>query len=289
MFTSFNARAVGLPSLPAREAVDLAARAGFEGVDLMVRDLVRAGDDPATLRARMDDRGIRGGAFPMPVAWRGDEADFRRDLAELPGLARVAATLGLLRTATWVLPETPARDSDRREVAALHVRRLGAIARILDDHGIRLGLEVIGVESSRGGQGVPFVTRMADLDRELGAIWAESPEIGLLIDAFHLYAADEPIDAALARGVGRVVWVHVADLPPGASRDRSRIIDAERGLPGENGAVDSAALLARLAREGYEGPVTAEPLGRCACLLGLEPGEVASRVRASLARVWPDG
>ena len=88
MFSSFNARAVGLASLSAEEAVDLAASAGFGGVDLMVRDLLRAGTDPAGIRSRMDAHGLRGGAFPMPVAWRGDEAEFRRDLADLPGLAR---------------------------------------------------------------------------------------------------------------------------------------------------------------------------------------------------------
>jgi len=287
MYRCFNVRAVGLPSISAGTTVDLAASAGFDGVDLLVRDLVRDGSDPATIRSRMDARGLRGGAFPMPVAWRGDEATFRGDLAELPALARAAATLGLARTATWVMPETPDRASDRREVAALHVRRLGAIARVLDDHGIRLGLEVIGVESSRTGKGLPFVARLADLDGELGAIWDESPGIGLLVDAFHLHAAGEPIEAALARGVEGVVWVHVADLPPGARDDRSKIVDAERGLPGESGAVDAAGLLARLAEEGYDGPVTAEPLARCASLQGLEADAVARLVRESLDRIWP--
>ncbi len=287
MFASFNARAVGLASLTAEETIDLAASAGFGGVDLLVRDIVRTGSDPARLRARMDARSLRGGAFPMPTDWRGDEVTFRRDLAELPAIARAAATLGLTRTATWVMPEMPDRTTDRREVAAMHVRRLGAIARVLDDHGIRLGLEVIGVESFRKGPGGPFVARLADLDRELPTIRDESPAIGLLVDAFHLYAAAEPIDAALARGAGDVVWVHVADLPRGASGERSKIIDAERGLPGENGAVDSAGLLGRLARDGYDGPVTAEPLARCASLMGQGSDAVARRVKESLDRAWP--
>ncbi len=288
MFSSFNARAVGLATLSAGATIDLAAGAGFDGVDLMVRDLVRQGDDPASIRSRLVDRGLKAGAFPLPMDWRGDESAFRRDLADLPRLAAAAETLGLARTATWVMPEAPDRLADRREVAALHVHRIGAIARILGDHGVRLGLEVIGVESSRIGRGEPFVTRMADLDRELGAIWAEAANLDLLVDAFHLHAAGEPVDAALAWGVDRVVWVHVADLPPGLSPlDRSRIVDAERGLPGENGAVDVRGVLARLAAEGYGGPVTAEPLARCASLMGLEPGAIARRVKASLDSAWP--
>jgi len=202
MFASFNARAVGLHDLSAEATVDLAASADFEGVDLLVRDLVRSGADPARLRARMDDRGVVGGAFPMAMDWRGDEAAFRGDLAQLPRYAEAAAILGLTRTGTWVMPECPELAADRAEAAALHVRRLGVIARVLDGFGIRLGLEVIGVASSRTGGGAPFVARMADLDRELGVIWAESPNIGVLADAFHLYAADEPIEAALIWGIG---------------------------------------------------------------------------------------
>ena len=294
MFSSFNARAVGLSGLSAEETIDLAAEAGFDGVDLLVRDILESGVDPKAIRSRMDDRGLRGGAFPFPIDWRREEASFRLGLESLPRLAEVACTLGLTRTGTWVMPETPGRPEGeaerlayRAEVAALHVRRLGAIARVLDGFGIRLGLEVIGVESSRTGRGEPFVARLADLDRELAPIWDEAPNLGILLDAFHLHAADEPIEAGLAWGVGRVVWAHVADLPPSGPADRSGIIDANRGLPGENGAVDVRRFLCRLASEGYDGPVTVEPLANCRSLSGLEPGAVARRVKATLDAAWP--
>jgi sugar phosphate isomerase/epimerase len=287
MFTSFNARAVGLSGLSAEQTVDLAASSGFEAVDLPVRDLVRSGVDPASIRSRMDRRGLRGGAFPMAVDWRGDEPTFRRGLDELPGLARAAAILGLTRTGTWVMPETPDLVTDRREVAALHIRRIGAIARVLGDHGIRVGLEVIGVESSRTGRGVPFVSRLSDLDRELGPIWSEATNLGILLDVFHLHAAGEPIEAGLAWGVDRVVWAHVADLPASATNDRSKIIDSDRGLPGERGVVDVGGFLRRLEGEGYEGPVTVEPLAGCRSLAGLEAWEIARRVKAALDEFWP--
>jgi sugar phosphate isomerase/epimerase len=185
------------------------------------------------------------------------------------------------------MPETPDLDTDRRDVAALHVRRIGAIARILDDHGIRLGLEVIGVESFRTGRGVPFVSRLSDLDRELGPIWSEAPNLGILLDAFHLHAAGEPVESGLAWGVDRIVWVHVADLPASASGDRSEIVDSDRGLPGENGSVDVKGFLRSLESEGYEGPVTVEPLVGCRSLARLEPAEIAHRVKAALDEVWP--
>ncbi len=185
------------------------------------------------------------------------------------------------------MPEMPDWSSDRAEVAGFHIQRLGSIARELDRHGIALGLEVIGVESFRTGRSEPFVARLAELDQDLSPIWGESPNLGILLDAFHLYAADEVIEAGLAWGVDRVVWAHVADLPPSATPERSRIIDANRGLPGENGAVDVAGFLERLATEGYEGPVTAEPLANCQSLVGIEADEIARRVKRSLDSAWP--
>ena len=288
MFTSFNARAVGLSQLSALATIGYAAGAGFEGVDLLIRDIDAFDEDPKEIRSRMDQLGLRGGAFPLPVDWRGDEAAFRSGLDHLRRLADLAADLGMTRTGTWVMPELPEGEIGRAEVADLHFRRLGEVARILDARGIRLGLEVIGVESFRSGRREPFVARLGDLDRELGAIWGEAPNIGILLDAFHLHAADEPIEAGLAWGIGRVVWVHVADLPPGFSGDRSAIDDSERGLPGEHGAIDVRGFLRRLATEGYDGPVTAEPLGRCRSLVGASPNVVAGRVKRSLDSVWPD-
>ena len=287
MFSSFNARAVGLTGLSAEETVELAAGAGFDGVDLLVRDIVRSGSDPKAIRARMDELGLKGGAFPCPIDWRGDEASFRLDFAELGPVLDAASVLGLSTTGTWVMPECPALVTDRVEVAALHVRRVGTLARLLDAHGIRLGLEVIGVESFRTCQREPFVARLGDLEKELGAIWAEAPNLGILLDVFHLHAADEPIEAGLRWGISRVCWVHIADLPPEGPLERSKIIDANRGLPGENGAVDVGGFLARLAREGYEGPVTAEPMANCRSLAGLSPRAVAYRVKQSLDLVWP--
>ncbi|MDR3633666.1 MAG: sugar phosphate isomerase/epimerase [Isosphaeraceae bacterium] len=293
MYSNFSARALGL-NLTAAESIGLAAAAGFDAVELPVRDLVLAGSDASRLRAKMDDLGLRGGTWPLPVDWRNDAQRFARDLQRLDSYAEAAAILGLTRTGTWVMPETtanPVTDFERAmhlaETAARHVRRLGAIARVLDRHGIRFGLEVIGVASSRTGRGLPFVHRLADFDRVLGALWNEAPNVGILLDGFHLYAAGEGYEAGLAWGVGRVVAVHVADLPATADANRAAINDQQRGLPGENGAIDSRELLTQLARQGYDGPVTAEPMAGCRSLSGRSPESSARLVAAALQAVWP--
>ncbi|MBX6315508.1 MAG: sugar phosphate isomerase/epimerase [Isosphaeraceae bacterium] len=286
MFPSFNARALGL-DLSAEATIDLAAAAGFRGVDLLVRDLVDTGRDPAALRRRMEDRGLIGGAWPLPVRWRGDAATFRHDSERLPRYAEAAAVLGLRRTGTWVLP---AAEGPLAQIEALHEERLSTIARILADHGTRLGLEVIGVASSWSGQGTPFLHRMGDpaFAHLLCKIRAVVPDVGVLVDAFHLYAAGEGIETGLAWGVESIVWVHVADLPAGSDGNRAAIRDEDRGLPGEHGAVACHPLLASLSRLGYDGPVTAEPQPGCRSLAGLGPEAAARKVARALAAIWPE-
>ena len=292
MFPSFNARAVGL-SLSAAETMELAASAGFGGVDLLVRDLLASGERPGELRRKMDDLGLVGGAFPMPVSWRGDKDAFRRDLTDLSPLLDAASDLGLLRTATWVMPEIPDAfahldpEAAREASVAFHVERLSAIAEALAPYRVRLGLEAIGVARFRSGRKPTFITRLGGLGPVLDPIADRYPDVGILLDSFHLFASSEPIDAAMGRGARSIAWVHVADLPAGAPADPALMEDHDRGLPGDHGAIDNRGILAVLRDRGYDGPVTAEPLGQCRSIAGLDPRGTAEAVARALRSVWP--
>mgnify|MGYP000890746140 CR=1 FL=1 len=291
LYSSFNARALGL-DLAVEETIDLASAVGFDGVDLMVRDIVGSGRDPRALRRRLDDAGLRSGAFPLPIDWRQvPEPLFRRALGDLPRFAETAAIMGLTRTGTWVEPEAPALPGLDDEISLAvtfdqHLQRLGQMATVLDRWGVRLGLEVIGVANSRPGRGPAFITglgspRLKDL---LTRLRERCPLVGILVDAWHLYAAGETIDTALGWGTDAVVWVHVADLPAGSRPDRSAMIDNQRGWPGDHGAIDGRTLLRRLAESGYDGPVTVEPMGQGQAL---GPTGAATKALESLRLIWP--
>ena len=286
MFSSFNARALGL-TLSADRTISLAAESGFGGVDLMVRDAIEQGVNLGDLRRKMDDLGLQPGAFPFPFDWRGDEESYLADLRRLADYADAAARLGLRRTATWVMPECP-EGLDLDSTYRLHLDRLVPIAKVLDAFEIHLGLETIGVASSRPGRNVPFIFtlgQLAPLLRELATLSGGRP--GIVADSWHLHAVSEPVEDVFALGADGVVWVHVADLPVGASLDRAKMIDSERGLPGDNGAINSSALLFAMAEAGYDGPVTAEPLAKCRTLAGFSPEDAARKAAESLRSIWP--
>jgi sugar phosphate isomerase/epimerase len=292
MYMSWNARCVGLAIDPI-ESIGLAAAAGFDAIDAPIRDIVDSGIDLDRFRKLMDESGIKGGAFPMPVDWRGEDEVFRSSLKAFPRYAAAAKRLGHVGAGTWVEPETRPRES-RFQAIDRQIQRLVAIARILADFDLRLGLEVIGVASFRSGRGEPLICKLADLDEILAPIRSSCPRVGIVADVFHLYAADEPLETCLKWGVEAIVTTHVADLPPrnrdepiGTDFDRSLIVDSIRGLPGENGSIDARSFLQILAEAGYEGPVIAEPLAQRRLIGGIDPIDVARNVRRSLAAVWP--
>jgi len=141
MYASFNARTIGL-TLSAARTLELAADAGFDGEDLMVRDLLDAGDDPRALRARMDDLGLRGGAFPLPVHWRGHAAEFgviaARGISQVaPLLAAIEAEASIPAAAKEMLAllgeEIEHLDGRLKELEAklLTMHRANAISQLL--------------------------------------------------------------------------------------------------------------------------------------------------------------
>ncbi len=291
MYASWNARAVGV-SLPASDTVEIAARAGFQGVDLLVRDLVESGEDPCRLRDRMDALGLRGGAWPLPMNWRHGELAFTEDLSRLPLYAQVAAELGLMRTGTWVLPaasmeQFPGRNDAEilRQAVEMHLDRLGRIAMVLAEHNVQLGLEIMGPATARQGRGMIFIDSYRRLSDRLGRLRERHPNVGLLVDAFHLFASGDGVETGLIWGVDRVVWVHLADP---ARSDRNVLLDHERDLPSRTGMGRCRDLLESLGRDEYAGPITVEPLSQCGALAGLDANAAARKVKAALSSVWPE-
>ncbi len=136
---------------------------------------------------------LRGGAWVLPMNWKNDAEAFERDLERLPIYATAAARLGLASTGTWVRFETDPvegvdrlSDADRArlidQATAWQLERLGRIARILDDHGSRLGLEIIGSPVAPTGRGVRLVGTYAELGLRFGRLAAKHTNVGVLVE-----------------------------------------------------------------------------------------------------------
>ncbi len=279
MYPNLNTGAIGVKATFG-EAVELAARYGFGGIDFSiveVEELVTSKGE-SYVRTLLSDAGVRLGSWGPPVNWRADAASWQADLPLLARRAALARNLGSDRSSTWIMPGDNERDFDANY--AFHLERLRPVAEGLAAEGCRLGLEWVGPKTLRDARRYPFVHTMDGM-RKLAADLGTG-NVGLLVDIFHLYTSQADVAAVRSLPVTQVVNVHVNDAIAGRTPEQQ--IDNERALPGETGVCDIAGFMQALVAIGYDGPVTVEPFSQRVRDM---PVDDAVRVTAdSLRRSW---
>jgi sugar phosphate isomerase/epimerase len=283
MQNTFMPGAIGLNDLSIPAMTRLAADAGFDSVHVGIIEAqaYAAEHGEGALAACFAETGIAPASMSLPVNWRDDTA-FAADLALLPERAALASRLGCRRAATFIMPAS--NEMALEEHRAFAVERLRAVAGVLADHDIRLGLEFCGPASFRTQFVHPFLWRMRDvldLGRDVG-----TGNVGLLLDAWHIFSGgDDPADLSGVRPEEAVI-VHINDVPAGLALDELQ--DLSRAMPFETGVIDLAGFMRALAALRYDGPVTTEPFSaRMDALAAADPlaasREVAEATRKAIA------
>ena len=275
MYRVLSPGAVGIRA-NLREAVDLAAEAGFEGINIGLREAMDIGLDE--VRDLLDKKGLMLGSWGFPVDVRGDDASYEKSLKTLPELADIGQALGCLRASTYILSfsdDLPFEKNFQR-----HVDRLRPAAEILAARGCQLGLEFLGPKTLRTGHPYEFVHTMEGM-LEL-ADRVGTGNLGLLLDCWHWYTAHGTVEDLRKLRDADVVDVHVNDAPAGIPIDEQ--VDNVRRMPGETGVIDIVGFLRALDEIGYTGPVMAEPFSEEVRRL---PAPDAARVTMeSLRKIW---
>ncbi|MGC9523416.1 MAG: sugar phosphate isomerase/epimerase family protein [Anaerolineae bacterium] len=282
MYKNLNAAAIGIRGATLAETIRLAADTGFGGIDFSIREAAVLADSYGIDRVRslFDEAGVRPGQWGLPVAWN-DDARWEQDLAELPRLAALGRELGCTRTATWCPPASDERPFE--ENFQWHADRFRPIAEVLKAYDCRLGIEFIGPKTLREGKAYAFIHTLEGVMELAEAIGTGN--VGLLLDAWHLYTSGGTVDDLDGITAEDVITVHVNDAPEGVPRDEQ--IDNVRCLPMETGVIDLPAFIRKLDELGYDGPVTTEPFNEA--LNGLaarDPRAAAERVARSMDRMW---
>jgi sugar phosphate isomerase/epimerase len=212
----------------------------------------------------------------MSVNFRETEDAFQKDLEAFPDVCAANKALGIRGMATWIAPAT---EVNLDEFRAMHVTRLKEVARILADHGLKLGLEFVGPKTSRL-TGTPFIfdmPGMLDLCAEI------DPNVcGLLLDSYHWYTSHARIADILNLTAAQVVHVHINDAYPGTIDELS---DFKRLLPGD-GVIDLHGFLGALRQIGYDGPVAVETFDET--LRSVGPVEAARRAGKAMSATMND-
>ena len=282
MYKTLSPETLGIRGLSLPEAIDLARATGFAGLAFDIRAAAQLAAEHGAdyVRDLFAQAGVRPGHWGLPVAWRQDD-QWETDLRELPGLAALARDLGCTRTATFM----PSGSDERpyRENFAWHVARFRPIAEALRNAGCRFGIEFIGPKTYRAQYRYEFIHTLDGLMELIDAIGTGN--VGLLLDAWHLYTSGGSI-ADLDRLTAQdVVVVHVNDAPAGVPRDEQ--IDTVRTLPMETGVIDLPGFMGKLRDLGYDGPVTPEPFSqRLVDLAATDPPAAAREAARAMDALW---
>lgn len=256
-----------------REAVGLAGKHGFESVEARMHELAgMQRGQVEELLAQLKNHRLVWGAAGLPVDFRRDEEQFRTGMTDLPRLAEGLQRAGGSRVGTYLMPCH--NELTYVENFRIHQRRLRQIAEVLNDHGIRFGLEYVGTETLRLSRRYPFVHTMAETRELIAAIDVEN--VGLILDSWHWWTSGDTEQELRSVKKEEVVAVDLNDAPRGIPKEEQR--DNHRELPGATGVIDAGLFVRVLQDIGYNGPVRAEPFNTTLNMLDNEAAcEVAIR------------
>ncbi|HEV2381897.1 MAG TPA: TIM barrel protein, partial [Terriglobia bacterium] len=128
-------------------------------------------------------------------------------------------------------------------------------AKILGDHGQKLGLEYVAPRTLWRSQRHPFVHTLSEMKELNLAIGANN--LGIQLDSWHWFNAEETAKDLLTLRGSDVLTVDLNDAPRGLSLDRYE--DDHRELPAATGVIPVTEFLGALVQMGYDGPIQAEP------------------------------
>jgi D-psicose/D-tagatose/L-ribulose 3-epimerase len=221
--------------------IDHAKALGFDILEICVEDPDTI-DAPAILE-RMKTAGVQAtvcGAFGPDRDVSADDSPIRENgLAYLRRCIEIASALGASSVVgpmysavgkTRML--TPAERQKQWRLAVENIQRAAAIAA---DHGVKLGLEPLNRFETDLVNTIEQGLRMvADIDR---------PNVGLLVDTFHMNIEEKDIPAALRRADGHIVEFHACS--------------SDRGTPGED-HLPWPEIVRALRDVNFQGPVVIE-------------------------------
>jgi sugar phosphate isomerase/epimerase len=198
--------------------------------------------------ALLEGHGLNaGGMFGVPSS-TADSEEYARDLAVLPERCEMAQSLG----GTNIMHFVPNRTSmPEAEFEALCVARFAEIGAALAGYDLKLAIEWLGPKQL---EDLPYPFRSGiKMALDLAEASGQS-NIGILVDAVHMWGARQAMADIERLAAGRVFAAHIDDFPEG---DPDVLIDDDRIMPGD-GIIDLAAFCRHTVAAGYSGPIEVE-------------------------------
>lgn len=254
---------------PLRRKIEVAARAGYDMVELWSGDVeahLQEGGSLAALRAHLQHAGLRVPSMIALTGWADLPADeFVRFLEQARERMETAAALG----SPFIVASPPVRTAVDLAVAGERYAALLALGRRI---GVLPAMEFLG-----------FVPQINNIHTALEVMArADDPASTIVLDPFHIFRGGGSFDGVRLVPGHAVAICHFNDAP--ADKPRETQTDGDRVLPGE-GILPLADLVRSLRAIHYHGPISLELFHPG--LWERDPEEVAAlglaRMRAAIA------
>jgi sugar phosphate isomerase/epimerase len=226
------------------EEIDIAAEAGYDGIEPWIRELdafVESGGSLVDLGQRIADLGL---VVPNVIGffeWAVDDASRREaGLVEAERNMVMCAQIGCPQLAAPPFGATDVR------IGLDHLsERYAALLDLGSSKGVVPMLEFWGIAETLGTLGEAVHVAMDTGHRDAR----------VLADVYHMYKGGSPHNGLRLAGPETLGLVHVNDYPPDPPREEST--DADRVFPGD-GVAPLAQILGDLAHAGYRGMLSLE-------------------------------
>ncbi len=279
MYRNLDAAALGISGRQS-ELIELALTYGFRGLDVDLAALVKRARTSGVEQAVrfMVSANVQVGEFPLPIDFTGEESAFRSALLQLKEFAAIAGSLHASCCVATVNPASDARPY--HENFEMHRTRLGAVANVLAEQNIKLGLTVLAAPCHWMGHDYPFIHEAEALLTLIKTIG--NPSVGLVLDTWNWLVGGGSLADLLQLSGEQIASVRLADIRPEA--DLAKIADQERYLPGDGGLIDCGAVVRHLVEVDYAGPVTLYP--HPSRFTGMTRDVIVRQAKATFQELW---
>lgn len=240
------------------ETLDYAIKYGYEAISPFTQEVMEDYSDAQLneILAKMETHNISYDSINIPVEYRGTKATFNDDFKGLRKFCQTMEKQGATRMNTWIISSHD--ELSYNENMRQHAYRLGECANVMKDHGIKLGLEYLGMRTLVSKNRYPFISSMKE-GKELIAAIGES-NVGFVLDSFHWYCANDTLEDIRTLKPEDIVTVDLNDAREGFSRVEQ--VDGKRELPLATGVINMKDFLQGIIDIGYDGPVRTEPFNQ---------------------------
>lgn len=232
---------------PLPEVVDLAARAGYDGIEPWIREIERyrqEGGSLDDLRRQIADAGLRVESAIGFAQWIVDD-----DQARKSGLDQMKRDMELVRSIGGDRIAAPPVGGHRSDASQIDLfaaaERYRAVLEIGEELGVTPQAEIWGPSKnlSRLGEAV-FV-----------AIESGHPQACVLPDVYHIYRGGSEFSGLGLIAGSRIHCFHINDYPAG--KQRTEYKDSDRVFPGD-GVAPLTDIMRTLRSIGFRGALSLE-------------------------------